>query len=553
MWKDANTGRVARWGGALRGRDGQTSRLRGVLRGEPQAAVRRTVRHHGQPRRGRGDPPGRVPEAVGAVGPRIRGGGPGGVPVPHRDQCVPEPAAPGPSGGAEDPDAGAQDRRPGGGGVPERPDQHPAGAHPPTEGSAGPDRLSGLLVGGSRPGAGGPGLHGAGPGHPGSGVRPSEGGGADVIDQRERFERAFELFDLPERAMARLGARRQRKERNRRVGTAVVAIAVAAAAFGGLARAFLSGPEPRPAEQPTSPFVGTWVSTDLDGSAQTMTVRTAGETAVEIVGRDDSASVRAGGPSTTTGTGRLDGATELVIPSPVLSCDDGSEPEVESGPPLEEQLRNLTFVHDLEADTLTDNFGVVWDRGGTTAGGMWPQSSLEEVRQAQELADAGDPRYTWQVDPALVGDAAPWGAEIFDRFIREVLGWEEFSNLGDYAYGEAGGLYDELVFLRCAPGRTNPLYPDDPQGRGCAPTIDDFRYETAMLTVEQPARRDPSGIWVVTGWEMLQPGEPSSLFDLLSPDFTGRQVEQVAPPSDAKAIALLQAFLGARVDGEGAE
>ena len=30
---------------------------------------------------------------------------------------------------------------------------------------------------------------------------------------------------------------------------------------------------------------------------------------------------------------------------------------------------------------------------------VWPQTSLEEVRQAQELADAGDPRYTWQVSP----------------------------------------------------------------------------------------------------------------------------------------------------------
>jgi hypothetical protein len=50
----------------------------------------------------------------------------------------------------------------------------------------------------------------------------------------------------------------------------------------------------------------------------------------------------------------------LVIPSPVFTCDDGSEPRVESGPPVDEQLRNLTFVHDREADTLTDNFDVVW-------------------------------------------------------------------------------------------------------------------------------------------------------------------------------------------------
>ena len=32
-----------------------------------------------------------------------------------------------------------------------------------------------------------------------------------------------------------------------------------------------------------------------------------------------------------------------------------------------------------------------------TSGGMWPQSTLEEVRVAQERADAGDPDYTWQV------------------------------------------------------------------------------------------------------------------------------------------------------------
>ena len=34
-----------------------------------------------------------------------------------------------------------------------------------------------------------------------------------------------------------------------------------------------------------------------------------------------------------------------------------------------------------------------------SSGGMWPQSSLEEVREAQRLADQGDPRYTWQVFP----------------------------------------------------------------------------------------------------------------------------------------------------------
>jgi hypothetical protein len=74
-----------------------------------------------------------------------------------------------------------------------------------------------------------------------------------------------------------------------------------------------------------------------------------------------------------------------------------------------------------------------------------------------------------------------------------------------------------------------------------------------MISLEQPGRRGPSGVWVVTGWEMLQPVEPGTFYEHLYPHFQLQQVEQVAPPSDAEATALLQAFLGARVDGEGAE
>jgi hypothetical protein len=171
--------------------------------------------------------------------------------------------------------------------------------------------------------------------------------------------------------------------------------------------------------------------------------------------------------------------------------------------------------------------------------GMWPQSTLEEVRAAQALADAGDPDYTWQVDSSWSIDDDPLiGAEISDRFLREGLGWEEVLPVSSAGYMAAGGPdVNAVVFFRCAPGETNPLsslYPDmDPEIRGCAPTLDDFRYETVKYSVGQPARRGPTGIWVVT-WEMLQPGEQST------------------PPSDVEATALLRAFLGARVDGEGA-
>jgi hypothetical protein len=57
----------------------------------------------------------------------------------------------------------------------------------------------------------------------------------------------------------------------------------------------------------------------------------------------------------------------------------------------------------------------------------------------------------------------------------------------------------------------------------------------------------------VTRWERLQPAPPGSTFEHLYPDFCCRQVEQAAPPSDAEVTALLDAFLGARIDGAGAE
>jgi hypothetical protein len=195
---------------------------------------------------------------------------------------------------------------------------------------------------------------------------------------------------------------------------------------------------------------------------------------------------------------------------------------------------------------------------------MWPQTTLEEVRQAQERADAGDPDYAWQVDPALASfggpdpDGDPLESEIFERFVREEIGWEKFSGFAINGYVETGGHLEGVLFIRCAPGRTNPLYPKaypemPPEVRGCAPTIDDSQWETVRFNVEQEGRVGPSGIWVVTGWEMLQPAEPGSTFEHLYPDFDQRQIEQLAPPSNAEVAALLQAFLGARVDGEGAE
>ena len=257
-----------------------------------------------------------------------------------------------------------------------------------------------------------------------------------------------------------------------------------------------TGDEPDPADVPPStvptppttipvdPFVAVWLSTDTDGSSQTMEIARSGTDEYEVVIRDEAATAAcAGGASTLTGAGLLATDTSLVIAQPELTCDDGTTPAI--GPPPQAELANFTLDLDTATGELVDSFGVVWQREGSnvdlvgpspvtvpglaagTSGGMWPQSTLEEVRAAQELADAGDPDYTWQVEPELVDEEfeEPGEVELVDRFLREVLGWEAY-----LLYPGEGttrnGLYTDLYgqrYLRCAPGRTNPLYPPGPE------------------------------------------------------------------------------------------
>ncbi|HET7237023.1 MAG TPA: hypothetical protein VFK59_11410, partial [Actinomycetota bacterium] len=329
--------------------------------------------------------------------------------------------------------------------------------------------------------------------------------------------------------------------RNQRVAAGVLGVAVFALAAIGFVR--LLGSEGTPASDPQSPFAGTWVTDDEDPT-RTMIVRVADDGAVEVTVLDDFAQ-ECRSPATMTGTGRVEGDTRLVVPAPAYTCDLGSEPETPSGPPLAKQLRDWTLVLDPQNDTLSDDVFGVWVRAGADAGvrledlePVWPQTSLEEVRQAQELADAGDPAYTWQVhpEPWQIGQNHPGNTVIFSRFLEEELGWEDY--LWDEAFAHPDDPYGndagDVVYLRCAPSGTNPLYPDDPVGGGCAPTLDDLRYEAVQINVAQLDRQGLRGIWVVTGWRMIP-------------------AEQSAPPSDAEIDASLGAFLQARIDGEGAE
>ncbi len=183
---------------------------------------------------------------------------------------------------------------------------------------------------------------------------------------------------LPERVLAATFERthRSRQQAGWRVRLGRIHMTRPAFALGGAAAVVVAAAlalnfaivpgvgGPVPSADHSSPFLGTWFSNDADGSALTMTIRTSGEDALEIVVLDDHASVCSGAPSTIVGVGRLDGPTSIILPAPLLTCDDGNVPQALSGPPLEEQLRNLTFTHDHGTDTLTDNFGLVWTREG---------------------------------------------------------------------------------------------------------------------------------------------------------------------------------------------
>jgi hypothetical protein len=167
------------------------------------------------------------------------------------------------------------------------------------------------------------------------------------------------------------------------------------------------------------------------------------------------------------------------------------------------------------------------------SGGMWPQSTVAEVQAAQARADAGDPDYTWQLGAQLAAEDPEVHVELelVDRFIREVLGWEAYRFNGGQGGDDDGWEDGDLTgqrYIRCAPGRTNPLYPSE----SCAPTLDDIRFESVSLDLAQAGRQGPDGIWVVNRWQMTAP------------------FAQIDPaPIEAQGRERLEEFLTARIAG----
>lgn len=352
-----------------------------------------------------------------------------------------------------------------------------------------------------------------------------------MAELRTLVEREMDRAGSPSYSFVDLARRRDRKRRKRRLGTAVLALGLAAAAIGGAIRAFQSGPVPTDEVTPApNRFVGTWELV-AHGSLHTLEIRDAGDGTYALELFDEGAEVCDGLPATETGVGALATSTEMTVSARVITCSDGT---------VLTDIPPGSFTYDPETDTLYDSSGEVWHRPGTDQTvvpytGIWPQDTREEAEEAQLRADAGDLEYTWQVGFRRVAM----------RFVEEQLGWDSYRSVA----GSGGGGVWDLVYIRCEPGTTNPLYPSDPEGGDCAPTIDQLHYETVAVRVEQLVRTEKSGIWIITRSAEL----PDSDAPIHDADWFSRQYEQVVPPTGAELRGFLEAFLQARVDGEGVE
>ena len=91
-----------------------------------------------------------------------------------------------------------------------------------------------------------------------------------MIEERDLFEQAVRRFPPPERSLERLVARRDRKQRNKRITAGVVALIVALAGIGTVVRAFDASPR-TPAAPTPSPLASngdlTFVGRDSSDSA----------------------------------------------------------------------------------------------------------------------------------------------------------------------------------------------------------------------------------------------------------------------------------------------
>lgn len=179
-----------------------------------------------------------------------------------------------------------------------------------------------------------------------------------MADLRAVVERDMDRAGMPAYTFDDLSRRRDRNRRTQRLSAMAAALVIVAVGIAALVWTW--GPDgPVPADRPVDPFVGTWESIDLDGSAQRMTIQGPEDGIYQIDVFDDGSTVCEGTPATASGTGTLATRTRMTI-SQTYTCEDGTvHSEIEGI-----RLDDWSLVYDPATDTLVDPTEVVWHREG---------------------------------------------------------------------------------------------------------------------------------------------------------------------------------------------
>lgn len=98
-------------------------------------------------------------------------------------------------------------------------------------------------------------------------------------------------------------------------------------------------------------LAGTWTSTDTDESNQTLTITGSGRRVYAMFLSDDAASLCGGAPALATGSGIVE-EDKLLMRAAAVCLPGGN---------VLRSVINIGFIQ-TGADTLIDDFGVVWSR-----------------------------------------------------------------------------------------------------------------------------------------------------------------------------------------------
>jgi hypothetical protein len=175
------------------------------------------------------------------------------------------------------------------------------------------------------------------------------------MDDRELLERIARTIPEPLDVMGDLQDRQRRRQRAARIRAGTVAVAMVVAVVALVVPQLLgtTGQTYVPVTEPSDPFVGTWVSVDLDGSSQRLGLTSVGST-YDVVLYDDMASMACGGGAavlTGTAAPRNGPLLGLSVVLEELSCEGGR---------FVPHRTTLLFVLDGGTGRLSDSTGVTW-------------------------------------------------------------------------------------------------------------------------------------------------------------------------------------------------